>query len=35
VAQELMEAGYENARALAGGLDAWIRAGGPMEKKSD
>ena len=28
-----MEAGYDDARALAGGMDAWIRAGGPMEKK--
>jgi rhodanese-related sulfurtransferase len=33
VAQELMEAGYGDAQALAGGLNAWIRAGGPVEKK--
>jgi rhodanese-related sulfurtransferase len=31
VAQELMEAGYGDAEALAGGLDAWIRA---VERKS-
>jgi len=30
-----MEAGYDDARALVGGMDAWIRAGGPMEKKRD
>jgi rhodanese-related sulfurtransferase len=34
VAQELMDAGYENARALVGGMDAWIRAGGALEKKT-
>jgi rhodanese-related sulfurtransferase len=34
VAQELMEAGYHDVQALAGGLDAWIGAGGPMERKA-
>ena len=29
-----MEAGYDDVQALTGGLDAWIRAGGPMERKS-
>jgi rhodanese-related sulfurtransferase len=29
-----MQAGYDNVQALAGGLDAWVRAGGPMEKKT-
>jgi len=33
VAQELTQAGYKDAKALLGGLDAWVRAGGPMEPK--
>jgi rhodanese-related sulfurtransferase len=33
VAQELMEAGYDDVRALAGGLNAWIGGGGPVEEK--
>jgi rhodanese-related sulfurtransferase len=33
VAHELIEAGYEDAQALAGGLDAWISAGGSVEPK--
>jgi rhodanese-related sulfurtransferase len=33
VAQELMEAGYKDVQALLGGLDAWIQAGGPLERK--
>jgi rhodanese-related sulfurtransferase len=33
VAQELMEAGYDDAQALAGGLNAWISGGGPLERK--
>jgi rhodanese-related sulfurtransferase len=33
VAQELMDAGYDDAQALLGGLDAWIAAGGPVVKK--
>jgi rhodanese-related sulfurtransferase len=34
VARELMDAGYDDVQALAGGFDAWIRAGGPMERKA-
>jgi rhodanese-related sulfurtransferase len=34
VAQELKQAGYDDVKALLGGLDAWIRAGGPLERKS-
>ena len=33
MAQELMEAGYDDVQALAGGLDAWVGAGGPLERK--
>jgi rhodanese-related sulfurtransferase len=28
-----MESGYDDVQALAGGLDAWISAGGPVERK--
>jgi rhodanese-related sulfurtransferase len=34
VAQELMEAGYDDVQALRGGLEAWISAGGRLEKKA-
>ena len=34
MAQELTQAGYKDAKALLGGLDAWVRAGGPMEPKA-
>jgi len=34
VAQELKQAGYEDAKALLGGLDAWIQAGGALESKA-
>jgi len=33
VAQELTQAGYGDAHALLGGLDAWVRAAGPLERK--
>ena len=29
-----MQAGYDDVQTLAGGLDAWVRAGGPMERKA-
>jgi rhodanese-related sulfurtransferase len=28
-----MESGYDDVQAMAGGLDAWIRTGGPVEPK--
>ena len=34
MAQELKEAGYDDAHALLGGFDAWIKAGGAVEEKS-
>lgn len=33
MAQELTQAGYHDAQALLGGLDAWIKAGRPLERK--
>lgn len=33
VAQELMQAGYEDVHVLHGGLDAWKKAGGTLEHK--
>ena len=33
MAQELAEKGYGDVHALAGGLDAWVGAGGPLERK--
>ena len=33
MALELMQAGYDDVHALLGGLDAWIKAGGPLEQK--
>lgn len=32
--QEMIEAGIANARHLGGGLDAWVKAGGAVEKPS-
>jgi rhodanese-related sulfurtransferase len=29
----LIEKGYKNVYALKGGWDAWVKAGGPTEKK--
>jgi len=29
-----MQAGYDDVQALGGGFDAWVRAGGPVEKKT-
>jgi rhodanese-related sulfurtransferase len=34
LAQKLRERGYSNAWALTGGLDAWKKAGLPLESKS-
>jgi rhodanese-related sulfurtransferase len=34
VARTLKEAGYPKAVALLGGLDAWKKAGYPLEKKT-
>ena len=34
MAQELTQAGYKDAKALVGGLDAWVRAGGALEPKT-
>jgi len=28
-----MKAGFRRVRALKGGLAAWVKAGGPIEKK--
>jgi rhodanese-related sulfurtransferase len=33
VAQALLEAGFEDARALKGGFDAWKEAGMPVTAK--
>ncbi|HYO48264.1 MAG TPA: hypothetical protein VEW94_00325 [Chloroflexia bacterium] len=33
MAQELKRAGWPNARALAGGWEAWQAAGMPVEKR--
>lgn len=32
-AQELIQAGYEDVHVLHGGVDAWKRAGGTLERK--
>jgi rhodanese-related sulfurtransferase len=29
-----MQAGYDDVQALAGGFDAWVGAGGPVERKT-
>jgi 3-mercaptopyruvate sulfurtransferase SseA len=34
VAQQLLDAGWADARALLGGLDAWRKAGHPLKPKS-
>jgi rhodanese-related sulfurtransferase len=33
VAQQLLDAGWTDARALLGGFDAWRQAGYPVEPK--
>jgi rhodanese-related sulfurtransferase len=33
VAQQLMERGYRNVHPLYGGFDAWVKAGGAVERK--
>jgi 3-mercaptopyruvate sulfurtransferase SseA len=33
VAQELLDAGWTDVRPLLGGLDAWVKAGYPLEPK--
>jgi rhodanese-related sulfurtransferase len=33
LAQKLREQGFQNVRALQGGLDAWLEAGLPVERK--
>ena len=34
MAQDLIQAGYGDVQALAGGFDAWVQAGGPLERKT-
>jgi 3-mercaptopyruvate sulfurtransferase SseA len=35
VAQTLLDAGWPDARALVGGLEAWRKAGYPLEPKNN